>query len=64
MHGELFSAQFHEAQPRLGEVFIFVSHCLSVHKFSNEMLLPQGCEEISSLLIKSPGHVWIQSAIT
>ena len=42
------------------KVFIFVSHCLSVYKFSNEMLMPQGWEEISFLLIKSLGHVWIQ----
>lgn len=42
----------------------FVSHCLSAYKFSNEMLMPQGWEEISFLLIKSSGHVWIQSAIT
>ena len=50
---------------KVGEkVFISVSHCLSVYKFSNEMLMPQGWEEISFLLIKSSGHVWIQSAIT
>lgn len=47
--------------PRLGEkVFTFVSHCLSVYKLSNEMLTPQGHEEISFLLIKSLGHVWIK----
>lgn len=46
------------------KVFSFVSHCLSVYKFSNETLMPQGWGQISFLLIKSSGHVWIQSAIT
>lgn len=60
-----FLARSRQSQPRLGEkVFIFVSHCLSVYKFSNEMPVPWEWEEISFFLIKSSGHVWIQNAIT